>query len=181
MGLLEPHGRHGRGDEQADLSIDATMGDPATSPRVEPSLGPAPVSSVQSGEMRAAAAPGSLPETAASPATPAAASELTGRHGVDQLSRIEDKAARIEEKYARAEALLQRLEASVGAATSRMHHVASHADLMAVRDQVTATAARVRRLPGLTALALTAIVTSLLTAALVLVLQRYGLGWVLPR
>jgi multisubunit Na+/H+ antiporter MnhC subunit len=39
----------------------------------------------------------------------------------------------------------------------------------------------VRRLPGLTALALTAIVTSLLTAALVLVLQRYGLGWVLPR
>ena len=166
------------------------MADSATSPRVEPSLGPTSVSSIQGAEMRAAAAPGSVPAPGANPVTPASASAsiaaaeapaASAQNGLDQLSRIEDKTARIEEKYARAEALLQRVEARVEAATSRMHHVASQADLMAVRDQVTATAIRVRRLPGLTALASTAIVTSLLTAALVLALQRYGLGWVLPR
>jgi hypothetical protein len=153
------------------------MADSATSPRVEPSLGPASVSSTPGTELRAAAAP------APAASTPVGAGDMASRphDGLDQLSRIEDKTARIEEKYARAEALLQRVEARVEAATSRMHHVASQADLMAVRDQVTATATYVRRLPGLTALALTAIVTSLLTAALVLVLQRYGLAWVLPR
>ena len=154
------------------------MADSATSPRVEPSIGPAPVSSVQGDELRATAA---APAAASAPVATAEAPGARLPSGLDQLSRIEDKTARIEEKYARAEALLQRVEARVEAATSRMHHVASHADLIAVRDQVTATAARVRRLPGLTALAMTAIVTSLLTAALVLVLQRYGLGWVLPR
>jgi hypothetical protein len=56
-----------------------------------------------------------------------------------------------------------------------MHHVASQADVTAVREQVTAAAAYMRRLPGLTALVSVAIVTSLLTAALVLVLQRYAL------
>ncbi|HEX2726246.1 MAG TPA: hypothetical protein VHN20_10535, partial [Beijerinckiaceae bacterium] len=152
--------------------------DSATSPRVEPNLGPASVSSTPGTELRAAAAPASA---AASTAVGAGETAPRAHAGLDQLSRIEDKTARIEEKYARAEALLQRVEASVEAATSRMHHVASQADLMAVRDQVTATATYVRRLPGLTALALTAIVTSLLTAALVLVLQRYGLPWVLPR
>jgi division protein CdvB (Snf7/Vps24/ESCRT-III family) len=134
--------------------------------------------------MRAAAAPGSVATPGSNPATPPATSaplspvEMpapTGRDGLDQLARIEDKTARIEEKYARAEALLQRVEARVEAATSRMHHVASQADVTAVREQVTAAAAYMRRLPGLTALVSVAIVTSLLTAALVLVLQRYAL------
>jgi hypothetical protein len=137
--------------------------------------------------MRAAAAPAATPPPTltSSPAqTPAAfGADVPGanaRNGLDQLARIEDKTARIEEKYARSEALLQRLESVVEAATTRMHHVASQADLTAVRDQVTATAIKVRRLPGLTALVSVAIVTALLTASVTatiifLLLERYGL------
>ena len=147
------------------------MADAATSPRVEPSIGPAPVSSdMASDELRAvveatpAAAPSSE-DRAALPVSPA--------H--DQLARIEDKTARIEEKYARSEAILQRVGSTVEAATSRMNEVASQSELAAVRSDVSAVAARVRRLPGMGALIAVVILTPLLTAALVIALLRYGL------
>ncbi len=138
------------------------------SARVEPNMGPAPVSSAMAtDELRAAVEPAG----AAS-----AAPEVSGsRRALDQLSRIEDKTARIEEKYARSEALLQRVAGIVESATGRMQEVASHADLAAVRSEVNAISAQVRQLPGKTALVAVAIVTSLLTAAIVLVLMRYGL------
>jgi hypothetical protein len=126
---------------------------------VEPSIGPAPVHAVPTDELRAAVEPASAHGPSDVP---------SARHAIDQLSRIEDKTARIEEKYARSEAILQRVGTTVEAATSRMNEVASQADLTALRDQV-------RRLPGTSALFIVAIVTSLLTAALVYLLIRYGM------
>lgn len=145
------------------------MADAASSPRVEPSIGPAPVSSdMASDELRAAI------ESAPAPASEnRAAMPISPAH--DQLARIEDKTARIEEKYARSEAILQRVGSTVEAATSRMNEVASQSELAAVRSDVNAVAARVRRLPGMAALVAVVILTPLLTAALVIALLRYGL------
>jgi hypothetical protein len=70
---------------------------------------------------------------------------------------------------------LHRVESTVEAATGRMREVASQSDLMAVRNEVSAMAHRVRSLPGKTALVAVAIVTSLLTAAIVLALLKYGI------
>ena len=145
------------------------MADTATSSRVEPSIGPAPVSSTAGPELRAAV------ESAAAPADHGGAMTPSARPALDQLSRIEDKTARIEEKFARAEALMQRVGSTMEEASGRMHEVASRAELAMVRNEVTAMAAQVRRLPGKTAMVAVAIVTSLLTAAIVLVLLRYGL------
>ena len=136
------------------------MADAATTSRVEPSIGPSPVHAMASDELRAAVEPAAAAHTPSD--TPSA------RHAIDQLSRIEDKTARIEEKYARSEAILQRVGSTVEAATSRMNEVASQSELAALRDQV-------RRLPGTGALFTVAVVTALLTAALVYPLMRYGM------
>ena len=129
----------------------------SASARLEPSMGSTSVS--------------------AAPAGPAAGSHeaQNPRPGLDQLSRIEDKTARIEEKYARSEALLQRVGSAIEAATNRMQEVASQAELTALRSEISMISAQVRRLPGKTALVSVAIVTSLLTAAIVLVLLRFGI------
>src|SRR5918993_4371650 len=132
------------------------MADPAST-RVEPHIGPVPVASaLATDELRAAVESAPAADSRPVPVAPA--------H--DQLSRIEDKAARIEEKYARSEAILQRVGSTVEAATSRMNEVASQAELAALRDQV-------RRLPGKGALFAVAILTPLLTAAIVYALLRY--------
>jgi hypothetical protein len=138
----------------------------AASTRVEPSIGPAPVSSeMASDELRAAVETAPASDTAPMPVSPA--------H--DQLARIEDKTARIEEKYARSEAILQRVGSTVEAATSRMNEVASQSELAALRSEVSAMAGRVRRLPGMGALVAVVVLTPLLTAAIVVALLRYGL------
>jgi hypothetical protein len=139
------------------------MADPTTA-RVEPNIGPTPVSSATpSSELRAAVEP-----AGASAVRSASGSAVTPGPAHDQLARIEDKVARIEEKYARSEAILQRVGSTVETATGRMNEVASQAELSALRDQV-------RRLPGMGALIVTAVITALLTAALVFVLQQSGL------
>ena len=139
------------------------MADP-TSTRLEPHVGPVPVSSTMNDELRAAVEPAGAGPGASAPGFGAAS---------DQLSRIEDKTARIEEKYARSEAILQRVGTTVEAATSRMNEVASRSDLADLRDQV-------RRLPGTGALIAVAIGTSLLTAAILFVIFTYMPG-ALPR
>jgi hypothetical protein len=132
----------------------------ATSTRVEPDIGSAPEpSAMASNELRAAVDPAPSSQVRVVPGP---------RSAHDQLARIEDKTARIEEKYARSEAILQRVGTSVETATSRMNEVASQAELAALRDQV-------RRLPGKGALFAVAILTPLLTAAIVYAILRYGI------
>jgi DNA repair exonuclease SbcCD ATPase subunit len=93
----------------------------------------------------------------------------------EQLSRIEDKTARIEDKYARSEALIARMEDKVEAASQRMNEAAKQADLAALRSEVRALSDRTRRLPGAGALLVMAIVTAVLTAAVLLAAQRFGI------
>lgn len=134
------------------------MTDTSSPMRVEPVLDPrvSPTATLAAAELRAAVETAPIPH-----------SDTAARGAIDQLSRIEDKTARIEEKYARSEALLLRVGEKVEAATSRMGDVALQADL-------TALSQRVRRLPGVGALIVTAILTAVLTAAAVYALMKYG-------
>lgn len=143
------------------------MADQGIPNRGEPNFGAAAAPAVE--ELRAA--------VESVPPAPAAAEPLPAQgERLDQLSRIEDKTARIEEKYARTESSMQRVGDKVEAAMGRMTEAARHADLVVVRERVDELARRVRRLPGLNALVLTAIVTALLAAAFVLAAQKYLLG-----
>src|SRR3954471_17326991 len=148
------------------------MADSTTTNRVEPTLGTSPYApSVE--ELRAAveSVPTAPPAAAAAPES----APMLGER-LDQLSRIEDKTARIEEKYARTESGMQRVQDKIEAAMARMTDAALQSDLVIVRERVDEIARRVRSLPGLNSLWLTAIVTALLTAALVLAAQKYLLG-----
>jgi hypothetical protein len=98
----------------------------------------------------------------------------------DQLARIEDKTARIEDKYARSEALLSRVEEKVENASSRMNEAARQADLASLRGEVRGMADRINRLPGTGALVLTALITAVLTVALMVAVQRANLDKLLP-
>ena len=148
------------------------MADTPTSNRVEPTLGTSPYApSVE--ELRAAVeSVPTVPPTAAE--APESAPMLGER--LDQLSRIEDKTARIEEKYARTETGMLRVQDKVEAAMARMTDAALQSDLVVVRERVEELGRRVRGLPGLNSLWLTAIVTALLTAVFVLAAQKYLLG-----
>ena len=117
------------------------MADSATKNRVEPTLGTSP-SAPSVEELRAAvesvpSGPVAAPSVGYAEALPPG----TDRAGIDQLSRIEDKAARIEEKYARTETLLQRVQDRVEAATGRMSEAALQSDLVIVRERVEECAA----------------------------------------
>ena len=154
------------------------MTDTAQPTRVEPTLASAPASSDSPAvaELRAAIeAPG------VGSATPASGGMTLDRAGLDQLSRIEEKAARIEEKYARTEALIGRLERQVEQTTTRANELARHADLVAVRADLEALARRARRLPGFSTILFVAFVSVLLTIAGVVAATRYGIPGVLPR
>ena len=100
--------------------------------------------------------------------------------GLDQLSRIEDKTARIEEKYARSEARMQRVVDKVDAAMDRFSHVALQSDLSAVRGEIGIVNRRVKNLPGFRALLLTSVVSAILTAAVIILLFKYGGGFLTP-
>ena len=149
------------------------MADTTSSTRVEPNLGASAAPSVE--DQRAAietvppASPGAVPTYAEEP-------PRTDFARLDQLSRIEEKTARIEEKYARTETGMQRVQDKVEAAMSRMSNAAQQPDLVIVRERTDELARRVRRLPGLNSLWLTALVTAVLTAAFVLAAQKYLLG-----
>ncbi len=100
--------------------------------------------------------------------------------GFDQLSRIEDKTARIEEKYARSEARMQRVVDKVDAAMDRFSNVALQSDLAAVRGEVGLINRRMKKLPGFGALMLTALASAVLTAAVIILLFKYGGGFLTP-
>ena len=149
------------------------MADTTSPTRAEPNLGASAAPSVE--ELRAAVE--TVPPVPPAP-VPIYTEEppRTDFTRLDQLSRIEEKTARIEEKYARTETAMQRVQDKVEAAMSRMSNAAQQPDLVIVRERVDELARRVRRLPGLNSLWLTALVTALLTAAFVLAAQKYLLG-----
>ena len=155
------------------------MADAATPVRLEPKIEPPPAPSPEAvdAELRAAV-------ESATPQTPVVTEKPSPRRldapGLDQLSRVEEKAARIEEKYARTEALLMRVEDKVEKAAGRMGEAARQADLAAMRGEVAALANRVRRLPGFGSLLVVGLLASLLGAALTLAALRYGVPGVLP-
>ena len=113
------------------------------------------------------------------PATPTDAP--VERAGYEQLARIEDKTSRIEEKFARSEAAMQRVVDRFDAASGRMGEMALQSELAAVRGEVAYVARRVRGIPGVAALAVTAVATAVLTAIVMLLLLRYVPGLVPPR
>lgn len=99
----------------------------------------------------------------------------------EQLARIEDKTSRIEEKFARSEAAMQRVVDRFDAASGRMSEMALQSELAAVRGEVAYVARRVRGIPGVAALAVTAVATAVLTAVVILLLLRYVPGLAPPR
>jgi hypothetical protein len=152
------------------------MSDTLSSARVEPIVSPAaPVS--RPAEASPPAVSDSVPHgTSLAPVEPAARSET----GLDQLSRIEDKTARIEEKYARSEARMQRVVDKVDSAMDRFSNVALQSDLAAVRGEVGTINRRLKKLPGFGALLLTSVVSAVLTAAVIILLFKYGGGFLTP-
>ena len=151
------------------------MADTTSPTRAEPNLGAAPTApSVE--ELRAAVE--TVPPAPPAPVpTYAEEAPRTDFARLDQLSRIEEKTARIEEKYARTETAMQRVQDKVEAAMGRMTNAALQSDLVIVRERVDELTRRVRRLPGLNSLWVTALVTAILTTALVLAAQKYLLGY----
>ncbi len=71
---------------------------------------------------------------------------------------------------------MQRVQDKVEGAMGRMNEVALQSDLVALRNQLTATSDRVRKVPGFGAFLLTALVTSALAAAFVIAALRYVPG-----
>ncbi len=111
-------------------------------------------------------------DRAAFPETPASS---------EPLARIEDKTSRIEEKLARSEAATQRVVDRFELAVTRMGEMASQSELAAVRGEVSFIARRVRKAPGIGALAATAVAAAVLTAVLMLLVLRYAPGLLPPR
>jgi len=142
------------------------MADTNAPARLDPVLHAPPADPVA--ELKAAV------EAAPPPAAPA------DRPGLDQLSRIEDKASRIEEKYARSEALLQRVEDRVGKAADRMGEGARAADVATLRGEVSALDRRVRGLPGFATLLIVSLFTGAVAAGLTVAALRYGVPGILP-
>lgn len=129
----------------------------------------------------ASAAPSPAAASTVKPTTDKAGlSDAAPVNSSDQLARIEDKTARIEDKYARSEALLSRVEEKVENASSRMNEAARQADLASLRGEVRGMADRINRLPGTGALVLTALITAVLTVALMVAVQRANLDKLLP-
>lgn len=126
-------------------------------PVVQPAPRPAP-----------AVAPPPPPPIAPAAAQAAPASQ---RAGLEQLTRIEEKAARIEEKFARSEALMLRLEAQIEKSTGITGSLARQEDVAAVDY-------RVSRLPGNGTLFVVAALAAIGGAVLAVFLLRYagGLG-----
>ncbi|GHE59960.1 hypothetical protein GCM10019059_19250 [Camelimonas fluminis] len=110
----------------------------------------------------ASVTPASKPEASAQPAGDAAAPSA------DQLARLEDKLARIEEKLARSEAQVLRME-------DRIEHNTGVTGVLASQESVDRVYSRLRMLPGFPSLIVAAILAGVIAAALIALVQRFGL------
>jgi len=125
----------------------------SSSSRVEPEAPSFPVSATAA----------SKPEASAQAAGDAAASP-----SAEQLARLEDKLARIEEKLARSEAQILRME-------ERIEHNTGVTGVLASQESVDRVYARLRLLPGFPSLIVAAILAGVVAAALIALVQRFGL------
>lgn len=107
-------------------------------------------------------------------ATPAAETPASEPRGLDQLSRIEEKAARIEEKFARYEAVLTRAEASLERSAHKVDSAAATLDFASIRDEVAALRQRVDATPRFGALFVTGLATAVLTVLLTVLVLKFG-------
>lgn len=115
-----------------------------------------------------------LDAPAVAPSPPAA---LRGDRALaDQLARIEEKAARLEEKFARTETMVGRFDAKVDAFASHAGELARAEEIRTLQAEVAAIRRRVRGVPGYGALFFSIVVTAILTAGLLYLLQRYVTG-----
>jgi len=110
----------------------------------------------------ASVTPASKPKASAQPAGDAAAPSA------DQLARLEDKLARIEEKLARSEAQVLRME-------DRIEHNTGVTGVLASQESVDRVYSRLRMLPGFPSLIVAAILAGVIAAALIALVQRFGL------
>jgi hypothetical protein len=95
--------------------------------------------------------------------------------GLDQLTRIEEKAARIEEKFARYEAVLNRAEATLERSAKKVEDTARGLDFDGLNGELTKLNARINATPRFGALVITAIITAVVTLALVIIAAKFGL------
>ena len=94
----------------------------------------------------------------------------------DQLARIEEKTARLEEKFARTETMVGRFDAKVDAFASHAGELSRAEEVRALHAEVAAIRRRVRGVPGYGSLFFSIVVTAILTAGLIYLLQRYVTG-----
>lgn len=115
-------------------------------------------------------APAATPTTnaVASTAAPASATAPVTVPAADQLARLEDKLARIEEKLARSEAQILRME-------DRIEHNTGVTGVLASQESVDRVYGRLRLLPGFPSLIVAAILAGVIAAALIALVQRFGL------
>lgn len=86
----------------------------------------------------------------------------------DQLARLEDKLSRIEDKLARSEAQILRME-------DRIEHNTGVTGVLASQESVDRVYGRLRLLPGFPSLIVAAILAGITAAALIALVQRFGL------
>ena len=150
------------------------MSDTITSARLEPNVGPVPPADIV--EAPRTIVPAAEPSSRAVVAEPAQDRSPMDRDRYEQLARLEDKTSRIEEKYARSEAMMQRVADKIEIATARMGEVALQSDLAAIRGEVGVIGRRIKGLPGVSGLVVTAVLTAILTAVLMVAIIRYMPG-----
>lgn len=152
--------------------------------KTEPKLDPAPAEAGhEPAPVVAAPVISAAPVAAAAVpagASPAPAAPAPHADRLDQLSRVEDKTSRIEEKFARAEERMMRVESALEKATLRLEGVSQEMNLQALKDDISAMRAQLRRKPGAAAIFIVSLISALVGAALLYVLLRYGIPGALP-
>lgn len=130
--------------------------------RVEPEAPTFPGSADRAASTSASSASTSAVKPDASAAQPTSANQG------DQLARLEDKLARIEEKLARSESQIMRME-------DRIEHNTGVTGVLASQESVDRVYSRLRLLPGFPSLIVAAILAGVIAAALIALVQRFGL------
>lgn len=91
----------------------------------------------------------------------------------EQLARLEEKTARIEEKLARSDAATARAIDRLEVSSHRVGEIAQQSEVLAVRSDTKFIARRIKTIPTLSFLILTAVVSSVATSILTALIFRF--------